>query len=324
MPLYLSQYGRCQGAVAAVNAMKWLGYPATENDLRSLYDMPKSKAAANGQLLPISVYRAIDKLCTDYGVNPNAFYPVMNMRLGWLAECLQEGWGVILFYRCRDEKGQRNSTYTFFTGISRNEQRFYYVGGRRSSISRSRLRKAFHAYSDGVPCGWIVRPVQQVKRPRYLGQRDGYSCGPIGLINGFKWFGCPITGKELAVLKDLCETRKNNGTYRNFMERGIRHCCHNFGIPRRFVRRLKSPIWQELERELRQNNGVLLEADWRRTPDAHYFLCAWRCRHTDFFEVVNYARTTYPWTFMLREELGQDIKQLRGGWVFDHKAALLT
>lgn len=47
---------------------------------------------------------------------------------------------------------------------------------------------------------------------RYLNQRDGYSCGPIAIINVLKWLGHRATEDQLPYFRNLCSTSIKDGT----------------------------------------------------------------------------------------------------------------
>lgn len=50
---------------------------------------------------------------------------------------------------------------------------------------------------------------KDLKNPRYVGQRDGISCGPLAILNILKWAGYAITSNYLKNLRKYCKTDKD-------------------------------------------------------------------------------------------------------------------
>lgn len=50
--------------------------------------------------------------------------------------------------------------------------------------------------------------------PRYIRQRDNYSCGPVALLNALKWAGATkgTSYKTMPAWRDVCRTTKLRGT----------------------------------------------------------------------------------------------------------------
>lgn len=62
-----------------------------------------------------------------------------------------------------------------------------------------------------------------MSEPRWIGQKDKYSCGAIGIANVLKWAGIGFNwGEENNDLKKLCRTTIERGTSLNNLERVLR------------------------------------------------------------------------------------------------------
>jgi hypothetical protein len=48
--------------------------------------------------------------------------------------------------------------------------------------------------------------------PRFIKQRDNYSCGPVAIVNALKWAGVRATYAHVTLYSILCETEKDIGT----------------------------------------------------------------------------------------------------------------
>lgn len=48
---------------------------------------------------------------------------------------------------------------------------------------------------------------------RWLRQYDGFSCGPVALINLDKWRGKPVTNQDLPRYRRRCRCRPKHGTF---------------------------------------------------------------------------------------------------------------
>lgn len=66
--------------------------------------------------------------------------------------------------------------------------------------------------------------------PRYISQANGFCCGPVGIVNSFKWLGFHFDGlKYLQSLKKTCGT-SNDGTTVQGMQKGIDFLCKTFKV----------------------------------------------------------------------------------------------
>jgi hypothetical protein len=62
-----------------------------------------------------------------------------------------------------------------------------------------------------------------MSEPRWIRQKDEYSCGPIAVANVLKWAGVPTSWKRSKrSLQKLCRTNKDLGTNENDMEAALR------------------------------------------------------------------------------------------------------
>ena len=48
--------------------------------------------------------------------------------------------------------------------------------------------------------------------PRFIKQRDEYSCGPVAIVNALKWAGIKATYAHVKKYKRICKTEEDMGT----------------------------------------------------------------------------------------------------------------
>ncbi len=82
--------------------------------------------------------------------------------------------------------------------------------------------------------------------PKYVSQHDGYSCGPIAIINYWKYCGLDTSYKDLKVIRKILRTRSWGTTYSR-MSRifGVKwkkkRCIKTLTFP--FIVRYKNHFW---------------------------------------------------------------------------------
>lgn len=86
--------------------------------------------------------------------------------------------------------------------------------------------------------------------PRYARQLDGYSCGPVAIINAMKALGYKYTLKDVKRIGRLCETCKVKGTG----TLPIFHFLRNQGLSVRLRYGIKS---KDIKKELGKGNIVI-------------------------------------------------------------------
>lgn len=63
---------------------------------------------------------------------------------------------------------------------------------------------------------------------KYVKQPDGYSCGPVAIINVLKWLGRPATLADLPKIQRRCRTDKS-GTHDTYLTLGLVKSIKGYG-----------------------------------------------------------------------------------------------
>lgn len=114
--------------------------------------------------------------------------------------------------------------------------------------------------------------------PKYVGQKDGFSCGPIALINTAKYYGFPMKISDLPWVQEECRTGAILGLdYQGTSFSDLRRACRRLmGLELRFKEVLK-PTLEDIRDWVSYEDGVVILAyafayAWNRgTRDgAHY------------------------------------------------------
>lgn len=111
---------------------------------------------------------------------------------------------------------------------------------------------------------------------RFVGQRDEYACGAIAVLNAAKFFGLPMTGRDMGYLKRLCRTGPPpGGTWPSDMEKGLRRVLGTHVRIGRRTGRGRPKNAREFLREVRAADAaiVLFGRGRRRVAkEGHYLL----------------------------------------------------
>jgi hypothetical protein len=100
---------------------------------------------------------------------------------------------------------------------------------------------------------------------RFLQQRDSYSCGPIAIINLFKWCGMRAGKKDIPLFRRMLGTNIPFGTKQGSMSRLLKHT-----IDRRIakVKLVKHISFGELKKAMKA--GACAIAHWTYLIDGKY------------------------------------------------------
>ena len=93
---------------------------------------------------------------------------------------------------------------------------------------------------------------------RYVKQQNGIDCGPVGILNAFKWLGYQVSAKsDLADLKKVCDCIRH-GTTAYGMQQGLGFLeqAYNAKVGH-FTFRKKFDI-RSIEVQLQRGNAILL------------------------------------------------------------------
>ncbi len=158
---------------------------------------------------------------------------------------------------------------------------------------------------------------------RYLNQKDTYSCGPIAIVNAFKWLGYSATSKDLPVLSEVCKLDKKYGTTIQNLDKGLKHMCKKHKHPK--IRKTTKITIKKIEKLLLQGKAVLLDLGWKRKKEGivagHYFLIHGMVsgvltEDAALFRTVNGPEGKCPgiMTFLMRTDLAWILKHRQKGW----------
>ena len=114
--------------------------------------------------------------------------------------------------------------------------------------------------------------------PRYVKQRDKFSCGPVAIMNVLKWSGMEFSHEYLRDWAGgLCECGPPDGTAHKKFEKGLRQASKAYGRPFT-VRKVMHPTLAQIDEHLREGGAIVLNYYWRRedegTSNRHFMLVA--------------------------------------------------
>lgn len=106
--------------------------------------------------------------------------------------------------------------------------------------------------------------------PRYVKQRNTYSCGVIAVINALKWAGYNFTYDQLYnVLSEVLQTNSEIGTEEKYLDKVLKL----FGSKVFSVTHVKSINFKQLNKEIEEGHAVILLTHTDdHDKDMHYFL----------------------------------------------------
>ncbi len=98
--------------------------------------------------------------------------------------------------------------------------------------------------------------------PRYVKQRDQFSCGPVAIINILKWSGERFDCQDIiGPIQKLCKCSNPTGTNHPNFDKALRATTKMLGGFH--VRRVYKPKLPEVEKHLREGGVVALNYSWR-------------------------------------------------------------
>ena len=159
---------------------------------------------------------------------------------------------------------------------------------------------------------------------RYLNQKDDYSCGPIAIVNAFKWLGYSATTKDLIVLRKVCELDKDYGVTIEGLNNGLKYMCKKYKHPK--IRKTKKVTIKRIEKLISQGKAVLVDLGWMRpelgTTAGHYFLIhktvsGFLTKDAAFFRTINGPvkyKTNKVVPYLVRTDLAWILKHRQSGW----------
>lgn len=123
--------------------------------------------------------------------------------------------------------------------------------------------------------------------PRYMRQRNRFSCGPIAILNSLKWAGQKVTYEGwYRNLKRACGCNRIFGTNQKIFDKNLRYLgSHLFTIRKR-----NRPKLSEIEKHVTNGGAVLLSYYWNNNgySGRHFALIV--DYDGKYFTVVNDSR----------------------------------
>jgi len=145
---------------------------------------------------------------------------------------------------------------------------------------------------------------------RYLKQRDGYSCGPVAVLNAMKWAGFEVTGENLKVFRWIALCTSPHGCW-------PRH-LHNL-IKLQFERKASAmkgkPTMKYMDKWLDQGNSIIMRYFWhdkeRNKRVGHYIFIPDRTEK--YYKVCNDGRNRPALTMISRKTMNNYLRMQRKG-----------
>ena len=118
---------------------------------------------------------------------------------------------------------------------------------------------------------------------RPVAQRDGYSCGPVAILNALKWAGIPVTEKRhLNIIRDLTDADVGRGVWPWDLDDALMIVP---GV--RVKKRIESPRLAVLDKHIDGGGAAVVLYLFRdkKEIEGHYTLCIGRTKK--YYIVVN-------------------------------------
>lgn len=116
--------------------------------------------------------------------------------------------------------------------------------------------------------------------PRYIKQPNKYSCGPVALMNAFKWGGFKFSyAEQRELFYDLCHCDPD-GSSPHFVDQGFRIINETWGSPLKILRR-RHVTKKELDSRLNGGESVVLLTG--RTPSLYNVSATAQGRDENYF-----------------------------------------
>ena len=137
----------------------------------------------------------------------------------------------------------------------------------KRNLTHIQTQKCF-AGSNPATATMRLKMKKDFKNPRYVGQRDGFSCGPISILNVLKWAGYDVTSKYLADLKRYCKTDKGGTDTKNITKVLQRYSKLKYQcVP--FIK------VQDLHNHIKNGGSAIVEISWfdkkKKETTGHYY-----------------------------------------------------
>lgn len=141
---------------------------------------------------------------------------------------------------------------------------------------------------SSTPVMFTPRTSRPSRQPRYLKQRDQFSCGPIAIINAAKWAGRHLTYADLRAISTACGCVSPTGTRQRGIDGVLRTLCR--------VTYCCNPTKDRLDKHLKAGGAAVVNFGIDRGDewDGHYVFVPERLGMC--YVVVNDGTTTKCYT----------------------------
>ena len=120
---------------------------------------------------------------------------------------------------------------------------------------------------------------------RFCKQRDGYSCGPVAILNAIKWTGSDwFTYRMLPAITQVCNTTRE-GTYDKDMDAGLRYMqsIEYFSIVK------PKKISKKRVRDHILLGGGMIAAYKEKNPPNEWHYAFFICQHMNDIDIINHS-----------------------------------
>ena len=105
-----------------------------------------------------------------------------------------------------------------------------------------------------------------MSQPRYMKQRDQYSCGPVAIMNTLKWSGFKFSYEDqIEHFQSLCGCTSSEGTFHAPFDKALRIASKELGGFN--VKRIYYPKLWQIEKHLEAGGVIVLSYSWEVDED---------------------------------------------------------
>ena len=102
--------------------------------------------------------------------------------------------------------------------------------------------------------------------PRYVKQRDKYSCGPVAILNALRWAGVNADyGQSVKRFTATCKCAPPEGTAHREFDSALRKAGKRIFQ----VRRVHRPLLPQIEAHLQEGGVIVFNYYWRKKDEEH-------------------------------------------------------
>lgn len=151
--------------------------------------------------------------------------------------------------------------------------------------------------------------IEPYKHYRFIKQRDTFSCGPVAMINLYKWAGFPFTYKDVKPMQKVLGTGKPSGvtglcgTFSHVIEKELENC--DLIDYKRYYYGSSPGAYKKMEKHLDDGGCCIINVYWNN-GGGHYFLVIAHTKNK--YVTVNYAEGRNTVMFVDKKQLQKYMK----------------